>query len=719
MKLPTQQEKQWSLDVPSPTLRQSNAVDKAARNFASATEKIYMHYLDRQNAANENEARSELNQLVQEEQFKIQSYQNSDEAIRGTEMYRLDSDSKLRKKTLDQLRDKYGLSNDSYFKLQGEVNREYDGLYNSSMKSTMGFINNYSLASFKRFNITEQDKAVGKILTGEDATDVISEYSSRNFRFQNDNFKGAHKRAMANEVANNTRAGLINIIKNMGDQGKETEAAILLQNILTADRETNPSLVHLQQYLDKTTITTLQRDLAGNAKISAENDAKEVRQTLDTVGKDPNSQSRLQITIDNNVRLRNSWKKTFLVPNKYKNKVQNDVLSAAAMNAVIGLSLDPTDESPALTKEDLDSVEFAVKNNLLIKDLTNSQKNLIAAQAKNMKQAIAAENSELVKYDSYTVVSNLPEFENASDAKIREGIKERGLPMAVMSKEALIDAFSSEDKLNAAVEQQLAKGQIQEFKMQAANANMILPASSIFTARIDDALAGNKQVLTTRDFPVLTPAQEREHMVKLFQKDASVKTWKKHVEPKLVKNMNSTAKKLSEETSKGVYKYPMYGNMYKDLMRSRHYYYMKYENLAAEDATARATKDVNGFLEDTYQFISNDVGFIIKNKKDTSIITKIGFFSDTTKHDDYIRKINYLRTDMVRSPEKYFHIPKGWVNDYRKIKFEPGINYGEDLSPRMLIDGKYVKPMQKKEEGEQLKFFRGTREYIENLEIKR
>jgi len=27
--------------------------------------------------------------------------------------------------------------------------------------------------------------------------------------------------------------------------------------------------------------------------------------------------------------------------------------------------------------------------------------------------------------------------------------------------------------------------------------------------------------------------------------------------------------------------------------------------------------------------------------------------------------------------------------------------------------------MQKREEGEQLKFFRGTREYIENLEIKK
>jgi hypothetical protein len=726
MKLPTQDERQWSLDVPSPTLRESNAVQKAVNNFTSATEKIFLNYLDRHNAANENEARSELNQLAQEEQFKIQSYENSEQAIRGTEMYRLDSDSKIRKKTLDQLRDKYGLSNNSYLRLQEEVNRQYDSLYNASMKSAMGFTNNYQIASFKRFNVTLQDRSLGEIFAGQDATDVFSKYSAENHRFLKENYKGAFRGPFANTITNNTRSGLVNMIKTMGDQGKEKEATIALQNILTAQEDTNPSLANLKQYLDKATITTLQRDLANNAKISAETNAKEVKNNVKISIKSAKASERSEIGQNYRISLAESWQKSGIIPRKYRSKVQNDIIESAALNETILFDTNPLNSSPTFTDQELEQVEENVMESLGMDSITPEQRLLIKNSAIQFKEQIALNNNEIKQNDTYKVLQDLHPGRN--DAFYRNLIKELNLPTSVMTKNDILQAFSSSKALGVAIQDQIAKGQVAEFKMQSmrimsmkdAKNYKTLPRTSLTIAKIDDVLGGNKEVINTKDYPHLNDKMINTLKTDFLKIDGIKKTWNKDIEPKILKNMGEVAKEFSEEISKNVPKYPMYKNMYRDLVVSRLYYYSQQESLNEVQALDMAKKDVNEYLEDTYEYVNDKIGFIVKNKNDTETVVNKGLFSDDTEHSLHVDKLEYLSEDMRVQPEKYFEIPSGFSGRPEDIKFEKGISHGEELSPLIKVNGKWYVPFKKREsKDEKLQFFRGTKGNIKKLKHNR
>jgi hypothetical protein len=719
MRLPSIEEREYSLDVPTPNLVQSNAVQKALNRTKTAAVKMYDHYMARKNKSDENAARSRLNEIVQEQSNNINAYQNSDEAMVGTNNYSLDSESKIRQKTVEGLAREFGLSRNSVQLMQMEVNREFDGLYNQSMKKTMGFINNDHLANFKKHAVSEQGRALGKISTGEDPTEIISNYAARSFKFEVDNFKGAYKQQMAGDIRTNNRAGMLNIFKGMGDMGKEAEAMESLNDILRADN--NSSLGYLKQFLDKQTVNTIKQDLGKSSKIYGENMSKEINQNLSELGKDPDSFSRIDVITSNKDVLQKAWGKSSLIPVESRKKVQNDILSSASRNAAYAISPQPVDTSSVLTKDQLRLIEDSVMDNLNMITINDTQRRVIHSSAREMKSKLAVQNAELLKYDTYSVIQGMyPQYDERG---IRDEIKQRGLNPAVMSKENLIDSFSSPEKLDATVREQFAKGTIEDYKKQSMSlmssqdgkAYQVLPSTSLAIARIDDALAGNKGEITPSNYPPLSD-KDISNLKKAMGIDGAKKTWSKHVEPKILKGMTGTAKKMSEQISKGVYKYPMYGNMYKDMMRSRLHYYVIGKGKTGDEAISLSQKDVNEYMDKTYEYLGDDLGFVIQNKVEAQTEDPdSGWMFKNSYQKSHNNKIKAVANDMRRNPQKYFYVPEGASG---RIKFLPGINDGDEIVPKMEVRGRWVTPFKKRESGDtEFRFFRGTKEYIKNVNL--
>jgi hypothetical protein len=444
--------------------------------------------------------------------------------------------------------------------------------------------------------------------------------------------------------------------------------------------------------------STMRDRISTGVKQAIESDSRSIKSNQELIGDQADTNKRRRSILANQEIIRRNSAVQDLAPGKDRLKLENLQLEVAGRNAVNFVSPSAKDLSTEITDSEMDKIYKVAANSLSVQELNQSSKDTIAIHARKYKEELAAKNSEIMKYDSFTVYK---------------------------SEEPLQNALKSEKNLRQAIITQKANGTMKPFKVQVARHSK-KGRSTLNLARVDDVYAGNKIRLTETNYPTMNQKTRSLHKKK-FPSDATDKTWK-DIEKKWNRDKGSIAKAFDEKLPNGEFKYPMYANMYRDMVESRHYYYMAVAKTeqGAEKALQMAHKDVNEYLESTYKnfggsFIDGEVGVVIKSQ--SSVNTKVGGFlgfMQSTEQKYHEGAITNLKRTIKERPQDFFDAPEGYNWDEVELKFVPGLATAEELAPRISVDnGKtWIRPWSKGGEKDGT-FFNADREYIKQWRLMR